>query len=99
MHCGSLQCLLIIYVKQTICGALHLTILLGVIYLFFIFDYGSLHIACCCVIKIIRHVVDESVHFQHQNNCDPLCEIQAKVSKSNYEKTSINILFIPLIPL
>ncbi len=23
--------------------------------------------------------------------CDPLCEIQAKVSKSNYEKTSIKV--------
>lgn len=65
MHCGSLQCLLIIYVKQTICGALQniLQSSLVLFFKFFIFDYGSLHIARCCVIKIIRHVVDESVHF------------------------------------
>ncbi len=31
--------------------------------------------------------------------CDPLCEIQAKVSKSNYEITSIKIWFQPLISL
>ncbi len=31
--------------------------------------------------------------------CDPLCEIQAKVSKSNYEITSIKVLFQPLIEL
>ncbi len=31
--------------------------------------------------------------------CDPLREIQAKVSKSNYEKTSINIWFLPSISL
>ncbi len=30
---------------------------------------------------------------------DPLCEIQAKVSKSNYEITSIKIGFQPLISL
>ncbi len=29
--------------------------------------------------------------------CDPLCEIQAKVSKSNYEKTSIKVWFLRLI--
>ncbi len=32
-------------------------------------------------------------------NPNPLCEIQTKVSKSNYEKTSINIWFLTLIPL
>ncbi len=31
--------------------------------------------------------------------CDPLCEIQAKVSKPNYEITSIQVWFIPLILL
>ncbi len=30
---------------------------------------------------------------------DPLCEIQAKVSKYNYEKTSIKVRFLPLIKL
>ncbi len=31
--------------------------------------------------------------------CDPLCEIQAKVSKSNYEITSIKVGFQPFISL
>ncbi len=31
--------------------------------------------------------------------CDLLCEVQAKVSKSNYEKTSIKVWFLPLISL
>ncbi len=31
--------------------------------------------------------------------CDPLCEIQAKVSKSNYEITIIKVWFLPLISL
>ncbi len=31
--------------------------------------------------------------------CGPLCEIQAKVSKSNYEITSIKVLFLPSISL
>ncbi len=34
-----------------------------------------------------------------KNICDPLCEIQAKVSKSNYEITSINVWFLPLISI
>ncbi len=29
--------------------------------------------------------------------CDPLCEIQAKVLKSNYDITSIKVWFLPLI--
>ncbi len=33
------------------------------------------------------------------NKCDPLCENQAKVSKSNYEITSIKVWFQPLIPV
>ncbi len=28
---------------------------------------------------------------QESNKCDPLCEIQAKVSKSNYEITSFKV--------
>ncbi len=32
-------------------------------------------------------------------NCDPLCEIHANVSKSNYEITSIKVVFQPLISL
>ncbi len=31
--------------------------------------------------------------------CGPLCEIQAKVSKSNYEIASIKVWFLPLISL
>ncbi len=31
--------------------------------------------------------------------CDPLGEIQAEVSKSNYDKTSIKVWFLPLISL
>ncbi len=31
--------------------------------------------------------------------CDPLCEMQAKVSKSDYEITSIKVGFQPLISL
>ncbi len=31
--------------------------------------------------------------------CEPLCEIQAEVSKPNYEKTSIKVWFLPLISL
>ncbi len=31
--------------------------------------------------------------------CDPLCEIQAKVSKLNYEITSIKVKFLPSISL
>ncbi len=31
--------------------------------------------------------------------CDPLCEIQTKVSESNYEITSIKVRFLPLISL
>ncbi len=33
----------------------------------------------------------------YTNICDPLCEIHAKVSKSNYEITSIKVWFLPLI--
>ncbi len=40
-----------------------------------------------------RHPADCLVH------CDPLCEIQTKVSKSNYEITSIKVWFLPFISL
>ncbi len=29
--------------------------------------------------------------------CDPLCEVQAKVSKSNYEITSIKVTFLLIV--
>ncbi len=41
-----------------------------------------------CVLLFI-HGHDSFNLIQHM--CDPLCEIQAKVSKSNYEITSINV--------
>ncbi len=39
------------------------------------------------------------LHKLVQNKCEPLCEIQAKVSKYNNEITSIKVWFLPLISI
>ncbi len=39
------------------------------------------------------------VSFCSVYKCDPLFEIQGKVSKFNYEITSIKVWFLPIIPL
>ncbi len=53
------------------------------------------------VLNIFSSNIYNSYHLMlytiYTNICDPLCEIQAKVSKSNYEKTSVRLWFLPLI--
>ncbi len=46
----------------------------------------------------IRSLQDRSEDIKYIT-CDPLCEIQAKVSNSNYETMSIKVRFLPLISL
>ncbi len=44
---------------------------------------------CAAVLNLFYHSVWHGS--EHLTICDPLCEIQAKVSIFNYEKTSIKV--------